>query len=256
MIPLPLFIPVGTAAILPTTTGLRGLMKDNGALITLATMGALALTIEAKNRRSRKASQVDAISELAQDFGSANVVASSGYHRTAIKRKKTSAPLRHLQQTHPDLLRGKVVDFGSGRGADCRAIKARCYDPNHPSASTRTTPKGAYDTVLMTYVINVLPPEERAKAIRQAKKMVRKGGTLVVATRSQADPGYRASMRWQKHGDGHAQFQQGELKRFQKFYTQAGLRREMKSRLGSGFRRVGVQKMGGHTELAAYRRER
>ena len=190
-------------------------------------------------------------------FGSANVITDQGYHRTAISRDQPSIPLRHLQEHHPQLLQGRVLDFGSGRGSDCQAIKAQCYDPHHPKQSVRKSPTGTFDTVMMTYVVNVLPKDERAEAVKGAARMVRKGGSIVISARSKSDSGYQSSKAWTKHGDGYAKFtNQGVLQRFQRFYDGGGLRSEMDDMVGSGFQRIQIRPIGGHTEVVAYRRIR
>jgi SAM-dependent methyltransferase len=257
VIPLPAFLPIAPMTVLPTATGLRGIVKDNGALITLAALGGLALAAQVKTRRERRLSTVADLGQQIAELGSANIVTDQGYHRTAIKRDQPSLPLRHLRKHHPQLLQGRVLDFGSGRGTDCRSIRARCYDPHHPRQSVRATPTGKFDTVMMTYVANVLPKAERAKAVKKAARMVRKGGSVVISTRSKSDSGYQAAKTWKKHGDGYAKFtDQGTLQRFQRFYDGAGLRREMDAMMGSGFQRVQIRPIGGHTEVVAYRRIR
>jgi len=167
--------------------------------------------------------------------GSRSVVLDSGYHRTAINRKGMSRPLKYIKKHSPDLLHGKVLDFGSGKGADCTAISATCYDPNHPKLGVRDLPSGKYDTVLMVYVLNVLPPASRRKALKQAVARVKKGGHLVVAVRGKGDGGHATARdSWDKHQDGYAQRDgKGECIRFQKFFSQSDLRKELRKTLPS-----------------------
>jgi hypothetical protein len=176
-----------------------------------------------------------AADKLRQPSGSRSVVLESGYHRTAIQRNGISRPLKYIQKHSPDLLHGKVLDFGSGKGADCQTISATCYDPNHPDSRTRTRPSRNYDTVLMFYVLNVLPPASRRKALKEGAARLEKGGHLVVAVRGKGDGGYAtAKSTWERHQDGYAQRDgSGECKRFQKFFSQSDLRKELRKTLPS-----------------------
>ena len=192
---------------------------NEGSRLALATVGGMSL-IGLLYRKTR---------------GSRSVVLDSGYHRTALNRKSASKPVRVIQKQSPEILDGDVLDFGSGRGADCRRLKATCYDPNHPADSNRKLPTGKFDTVLMVYVLNVLPPTQRSQAIKRAAARVKKGGHLAVAVRGKGDAGYQAAKSdWKKHRDGFAQEDsRGECLRFQKFFSISDLRRELRKELPS-----------------------
>ena len=87
--------------------------------------------------------------------------------------------------------------------------------------------------------------------------MVRKGGSIVISTRSKSDSGYQSAKAWTKHGDGYAKLtDQGTIQRFQRFYDGDELRLEMDALVGSGFQRIQIRPIGGHTEAVAYRRIR
>jgi len=81
-------------------------------------------------------------------------------HLTAIARKRRSAPAAKLQEA--GLIEGTVLDYGCGRGSDVIFFEnATGYDPNfqlNPQALTKK-----YDTVVCTYVANVLTATERQK---------------------------------------------------------------------------------------------
>jgi hypothetical protein len=186
--------------------------------------------------------------------GSRSVVTPAGYHRTALSRRGPSRPLRHFSDQ--GLVRGRVLDFGSGRGADCAAAAVRCYDPHHPRSQVRALPQGQFDTVLAIYVLNVLPASERRRALRGAAARVRPGGHLLLAARSQQDSGYQAARDWSRQGDGYAQHTpEGALHRFQRFYaSDDALARDAGAALSASFARVPVAALGGDTAVAAYRR--
>ena len=208
----------------------------SGHHLTLAAVAALAAAGAVRRRGSR------------------SVVTPAGYHRTALSRRGPSRPLRHFSDQ--GLVRGRVLDFGSGRGADCAAAAVRCYDPHHPRSQVRALPQGQFDTVLAIYVLNVLPASERRRALRGAAARVRPGGHLLLAARSQQDSGYQAARDWSRQGDGYAQYTpEGALHRFQRFYaSDDALARDAGAALSASFARVPVAALGGDTAVAAYRR--
>jgi SAM-dependent methyltransferase len=99
-------------------------------------------------------------------------------HLTAISRSNPSTPCQILYGQN--LIRGKVLDFGCGRGADYLYLKdngidAYAYDlyyfPLHHIFEMRN-----FDTILCTYVLNVLPPEERKAVVKSVIKRLGKNG--------------------------------------------------------------------------------
>jgi DNA phosphorothioation-associated putative methyltransferase len=85
-------------------------------------------------------------------------------------------------------IRGKVLDYGCGKGRDVEELQAlgfkvEGYDPNFQPHK----PRGRFQTVLMTYVVNVLQVKERNAAIQDAWKYVKKGGRLIVTARTERE---------------------------------------------------------------------
>jgi hypothetical protein len=178
--------------------------------------------------------------------GSLSVVTDQGFHRTASSRQGPSRPLQLWRGA--GLVTGSVLDFGSGRGADCT---------NHPQARVRELPKGRFDTVLVTYVLNVLARDDREAALRTAAAKVAPGGVLLLAVRDQGDSGYtRARAGWTRHGDGYVKRgAAGEIRRFQRFYKDGRqLQAEVRRDLGRGWRQVDSPEAPSGTALAAFRR--
>ena len=97
---------------------------------------------------------------------------------TAIARTTPSAPVRWLQtEGH---LKGRVLDFGSGKGFDAEYLGCAQFDPYyHPEA-----PTGKFDTVLCTYVFNVLPKEEEWGVLCGILDKLRDGGSAYVTVRN------------------------------------------------------------------------
>lgn len=80
-----------------------------------------------------------------------------------------------------DLLTGRILDFGCGRGDLVTFLDGDIeqWDPNwHPQR-----PRGKFDVVTCIYVLNVLRPAPRRKALADAKSYVRRGGKLYIAVR-------------------------------------------------------------------------
>ena len=99
-------------------------------------------------------------------------------HLTAIVRNKLSAPARWLRD-HGQI-RGRVLDYGCGRGFDARELKADKYDPFF----SHCPPHGKYDTILCTYVLNVIPNEaERSRILNRIKDLLNKGGHAYISVR-------------------------------------------------------------------------
>lgn len=106
--------------------------------------------------------------------------------RTAISRKKASRPLRAALKL--DAVQGRVLDFGCGKGMDVAELldlgyKVKGYDPNFWPVK----PRGRFQTVLMTYVVNVLQTAERNEALQKAWGYVKKGGRFIVTARTERE---------------------------------------------------------------------
>lgn len=101
-------------------------------------------------------------------------------HLTAIKRKKPSAPVRHLNER--GLLTGVVLDYGCGRGFDCDALGCDGYDPHYrPHLDKRKK----YDVIVCIYVLNVLPTKkDRDAVLARIRKLLKPDGQAYIAVRN------------------------------------------------------------------------
>jgi len=138
---------------------------------------------------------------------------------TALARTAPSSPTRRCFEA--GLIEGKVLDYGSGKGEDGRFLRSRGvsatdYDPYfHPKR-----PTGRYPWVQLVYVLNVLPPQERAKALRGAARYVAPGGALMAAVRPADDIAENArDGGWKKTADGYTTTRDT----FQRGFTQSEL---------------------------------
>ena len=89
---------------------------------------------------------------------------------TAIARTEASRPLRLLLEQQVITTKTKVLDYGSGRGADVEhlttvGVKAKGWDP----AFSPTVRKTVSDVVTLTYVLNVIENQaERTMTLKKA----------------------------------------------------------------------------------------
>ena len=130
-------------------------------------------------------------------------------HNTAINRGNGSRPLRMLHEAGLLAAGASVLDFGCGRGGDVRwllehGFAAEGYDP-YPKFGHTDLPSGQYDSVLLLFVVNILPTlEERKAAVARAWQFVKPGGFLYVAARSKREIVSQARDKaWPEHGDGY-----------------------------------------------------
>jgi hypothetical protein len=118
--------------------------------------------------------------KLCHGKGRINVYGAS----TAIKRNRGSAPCRLLYEHN--LIKGSVIDLGSGKNDDLHYLEkkvehAAAFDPYH--YFSRLPMVRTYDTVLCTYVFNVVPEEAESNILRTIRKLMTPGGRAFIAVR-------------------------------------------------------------------------
>lgn len=113
-----------------------------------------------------------------------DVIATSNPHRTAIHRKGMSRPARWLQSA--GLIKGRVLDYGCGFGEDAQQLQCERYDPYYAP----TPPTGLYDTVLCTYVLNVLQLAEQDEVIGRVRKLLVPNGHAYFTVRRDIKEAY------------------------------------------------------------------
>ena len=102
---------------------------------------------------------------------------SNNSHKTAIKRSDISAPARYLLDN--DYIDGKILDFGCGHGKDAEVLGADKYDPYfYPNWYG-----SKYDTVLCTYVLNVVEPSAVPYIIKIIGDLLEPDGVAYIAVR-------------------------------------------------------------------------
>jgi len=104
-------------------------------------------------------------------------------YNTAISRNKASTPLRFLDEK--GLLKGSVLDYGCGRSADFNHLKeagyiAEAYDPYWRPISLAGK---KFNTILCTYVLNVLKKEDEKEVLDSIRSLLQEGGEAYITVR-------------------------------------------------------------------------
>jgi SAM-dependent methyltransferase len=103
-------------------------------------------------------------------------------HLTAIERIYLSFPAQFLLRNN--LLKGKVLDFGCGLGNDVKLLRKKGfditgYDPYHFPGY----PNDKFDTIICSYVLNVLFSEEQTNVLMEVSHLLKPGGKAFYAVR-------------------------------------------------------------------------
>ena len=103
-------------------------------------------------------------------------------HLTAKERETPSLPTKHLFQK--GLIRGRVLDFGCGKGVDVTFLRSQNidvsgYDPFYAPKY----PDGRFDTILCHYVLNVLLPEEQVQVLMAVSELLQTTGRAYFTVR-------------------------------------------------------------------------
>ena len=112
-------------------------------------------------------------------------------HLTAKERDRASFPTRKLWRM--GLIRGRVLDFGCGLGADVDFLRTKGmdvtgYDPHY----SPDYPEGRFDTILCHYVLNVLLTEAQSRVLMDVSELLKPDGSAYFTVRRDVRrPGYR-----------------------------------------------------------------
>jgi SAM-dependent methyltransferase len=123
-------------------------------------------------------------------------LAQSKAHLTAISRKSVSAPMKYLDKM--GMLKGKMLDYGCGKGFDADFFGMAKYDPFFAPCDDFC--EGEFDTITCNYVLNVIEDAaDRDAAITQMLHWLKPNGNLYIAVRAdkKALMGYTSRGTWQ-----------------------------------------------------------
>ena len=102
---------------------------------------------------------------------------------SAITRTKPSAPCRYLHSEN--LLKGRILDYGCGKGMDTHFLKEEGFDVekydlhHHPNL-----PEGKFDTIMCNYVFNVLDKKNRDEVFNKIEEYLNEGGLIYISVRN------------------------------------------------------------------------
>ncbi len=118
-------------------------------------------------------------------------------HLTVKERQQVSYPARYLFNQH--LIQGRVLDFGSGLGTDVAFLQQKGFDiTGYDPYYAPDLPQGKFDTILCTYVLNILLPEEQAHVLMAVAELLKPDGKAYFAVRRDIQrEGFRTHL---KHG--------------------------------------------------------
>jgi SAM-dependent methyltransferase len=126
----------------------------------------------------------------------------------------------------------KVLDFGCGWGESGRYLREQGFDVTDYDVAAKfgvsVRPTQLFDVVMAVYVLNVLGPEQRVAALRDAWGFVKPGGELVLVTRTWDEIETEAKGKgWEPHLDGY--FSDRRNGKFQKGLDYGDLERLVRS---------------------------
>lgn len=103
-------------------------------------------------------------------------------HLTAKQRMSLSFPVRWLWQN--GLLKGRILDFGCGFGSDVKLLYEKDMDIcGYDKHFFPEKPKGRFDTIICSYVLNVLQPDEQPYVLMDICEMLNKSGIAYYVVR-------------------------------------------------------------------------
>ncbi len=106
----------------------------------------------------------------------------SNSHLTVKERTQASFPVRYLFRA--GMIRGRVLDFGSGLGTDVAFLRQKGFDVcGYDPYYAPDPPEGKFDTILCLYVLNVLLPEEQAHVLMAVSELLQPDGRAYFAVR-------------------------------------------------------------------------
>jgi len=128
-------------------------------------------------------------------------------HKSAIHRSKPSFSARTIEKR--GLVKNHVFDFGCGTGKDAEYLKSKGYivnfwDPHfHNEKPPSKYSSHSFDTILCTYILNVIQKDERIDVISKIRKLLHPKGHVFFTVRTDFDISYQAKKGdWIQKNDG------------------------------------------------------
>lgn len=115
-------------------------------------------------------------------------------HKTAMTRTKLSAPAGWLNRA--GRLKGRMLDYGCGRGGDADRLDCEGYDPHYRPV----VPVGPFDTIICNFVLNVIESHSvRRSVLSDIDSLLADDGRAYITVRTDKCEltGRKANHTWQ-----------------------------------------------------------
>jgi len=109
---------------------------------------------------------------------------SDNSHLTAISRRALPTPVRWLMRQGFVLNHDQIatLDFGCGK---CASVNPKAWDNYDPYYAPDGIPTGKkYNIIVCTYVLCVLPPEERLRVLKKIRYLLSEWGVAYISVRN------------------------------------------------------------------------
>jgi len=121
---------------------------------------------------------------------------------TAIRRNKLSTPARIIIKKDSFSEKSLILDYGCGRGDDMKyssPLKISGWDPVH-LPNKKVLIKNYYDSILCTYVLNIVTKEEQKKILKKIKTLLSPNGKAYITVRRDLpEKGRQGRGCWQRY---------------------------------------------------------
>ena len=109
---------------------------------------------------------------------------------TARQRIKPGPILRWLDEN--DLLNGRMLDYGCGRGLEADYYDMHKYDPYYYPIQ----PVGKFDVIVCNYVLCVVPQEQEENILIYLSNKLKSNGTAFISVRRDIPKNYNKLTRY------------------------------------------------------------
>ena len=175
--------------------------------------------------------------------------------KTAITRNKLSAPFKYIIDNYALSKDNYIIDYGCGKGVDVEILADKGYnivgyDKHHNSSDMKDLDWSESDTVVLNYVLNVIPLYSlRVELLNDLKANMKEGAQLFLSVRRENEiVRYAHKKEWDKYQDGFIT----KSNTFQKGFNE----NELKNLLSYFFVDVEVKKNGHYLIAKALKSKR
>jgi len=164
--------------------------------------------------------------------------------KTALGTSTVTSYLKANDILKSDVPKGKILDFGAGKGLGAKAIGADTYEPyvksNPKYNQVNQIKSNSYDKVTSLNVLNTIEPEARKEVVKNIGRVLKSNGVAVISTRGKDVEDAKIKT---KAKDGYI-IGKGEQARFQKGFTQDELKNYVQKTLGDNYKVESVKGLG------------